>query len=117
MIIKSKFITLMNGLIIFVLSWVLYFVFLLWVHYSPMFNSNATMTVAFTSSSLYLTFVLIVGLTGGIDYFFYAWDLNFNNSTLNILIKQRKEKGSIHNYHDFPPELNKYIKKLEQYDK
>lgn len=109
--------TWINWAVIIVLSWVLYFVFLIWVHYSNFFQSNAIMSIAFSSSSLYLTFILIIGLTGGIDYFFYAWDMNFNKTTLNILLKLRNEKGKLENYRDFPSELNPYIKKLEQFEK
>ena len=99
-----------------ILSWCLYFAFVAWVHFSTLFHSNSTMFVAFTSSSLYLTWILITTFTAGIDYFFCSYGMNFLESTINILIKQRKEKGSIHNYHDFPNTLQKYIDKLKQYE-
>lgn len=99
-----------------VLSWILYFGFVLWVHFSTLFNSNSTMFVAFTSSSLYLTWVLITTLTAGIDYFFYSFEMNFSNSTKNILIKRRKEKGSLERYHDLPKKLEPYINKLKQFE-
>jgi hypothetical protein len=99
-----------------ILSWILYFAFVLWVHFSNFFNSNSTMFVAFTSSSLYLTWLLIITLTAGIDYFFYSFDLNFFKSTINILMRERKIKGTIDKYHDLPKRLDHYINKLKQYE-
>jgi len=74
------------------------------------------MFVAFTSSSLYLTWVLITVLTAGIDYFFYSSQLNFSKSTLNSLLKERKVKGKIDKYNNLPEHLNNYIAKLKQYE-
>lgn len=116
LLIKSKYITVFNFLTMLILSWILYFGFVLWVHFSTWFKSNSTMFVAFTSSSLYLTWVLITTLTAGIDYFFYSFDMNFSKTTINILMRERKIKGSIDKYHDLPKRLDRYINKLKQFE-
>lgn len=99
-----------------ILSWGLYFAFIYWVHVSTMFNSNSTMYVAFTSAKLYLTFVIIVGVTSMIDYALYAGNMIFNKSTLNILLRERKKKGCLENHNLLPKELEKYEKKLRFFE-
>jgi len=73
------------------------------------------MFVAFQSSSLYLTWVLIITLTAGLDYFFYSFELNFFSTTKNILIRTRKENGSLETYHHLPKSLDNYKIKLKQF--
>jgi len=82
-----------------------------------MFNSNSTMFVAFSSSSLYLTWLLIITITATIDYCFYSAHFNFLQSTLNILIKERKQNGKINTYIQLPKFLDPYLNKLKQFEK
>lgn len=97
-----------------ILSWLAYFGFLIFIHYSTMFNSCATMYVTFTSALLYLNWVILVGLISLIDFFLYSWNTNFSGSIISTLIVERKKKGSLETYHDLPKNMDVYLRKFRQ---
>lgn len=76
----------------FILSWVLYCFFVYAVNYFPVFNSFATMSVAFESAGLYLNWILIVGVTFIIDFSFYLYNYFFKGNLVNILMQEKKRK-------------------------
>lgn len=99
-----------------IFSWAVYFLFVYWVDISTLFNSNSTMVVAFSSSSIYLTWVLIVGVTGLIDFATYAGELNFGSSILNILrIERCARGGEINSSVDLPVELLEFENKIKNF--
>lgn len=110
LIIKSKYVTILNFLTMIILSWLAYYGFLIFVHFSILFNSVASMGVTFLSALLHLDWVIVIGITNLLDFFIYSWNINSRNSVANILLIERKEKGSLETTHDLPSELEKYIK-------
>jgi len=94
----------------FILSWVAYFGFLVFVHFSTWFNSCGTMAISFSSALIYLNWVIVVGICCLFDFFIYSWNLNFNKSVTNSLIIERKAKGGLETSHDLPSNLEKYSK-------
>ena len=102
-----------------ILSWLSYYAFLLFIHFSVMFNSCASMYVTFTSALIYLDWILVVGITCLIDFFLYSWYSNFSNSVSSSLLIERKAKGTLETYHDLPNNLEKYVnmfKKMNEYN-
>ena len=93
-----------------ILSWFAYFGFIIFIHFSTIFNSCASIYNTFTSALVYLNWVLIVGLTGFIDLFLHTWYFNFSNSVLNTLLLEKKAKGLLDNITIFPKKLLKYIR-------
>jgi len=114
LIINSKYITILNALTILILSWFAYFGFIIFIHFSNIFNSCATMYTTFTSSLVYLNFVLIVGFTSFIDLFLHSWNFNFSDSVTNTLLLERKAKVLLDNITIFPNKLLKYIRIFKQ---
>lgn len=108
-LIKSKYITWINIVVIIVTSWIAYFAFLGYIHYSTMFNSCATMVVAFNSVLLYLNLLIVVGFTSIFDFALYSGYMNFNRIILTTLQKERKLKGNLNNPYLIPKFLQRYI--------
>lgn len=77
----------------FFLSWLLYFFFVFLVHNMSVFNSYATMTVAFKSASLYLSGILIVGISFTIDLGIYLHNQLFKGSLVSILMQEKSKEG------------------------
>lgn len=109
-IINSKYITILNVLTMIFFSFICYFGFLVYVHYSTMFNSCASMYVTFTSSLVYFNLIVVSGLTSAIDFCLYSGYLNFSNSVTCTLMKERKEKSVLENYHELPKLLQKFVR-------
>ena len=106
MIIGTKYHTVINWVIIGVLSWLVYIAFVIWVHFSSTFKSYGTMAVAFAAGRLWVNMVLIVGTCAVIDFctdsFFVLFGENLAG-TLRILVNQR---GTLNNrLDDFPPKI------------
>jgi hypothetical protein len=110
LLINSKYVTLLNFLTMFITSWLAYFAFLIFIHFSPMFNSSASMSITFNSALFYLDFIIIIGITCLTDFFLYSWNLNFSNNVTNSLIIERKAKGTLETNHDLPNILQKFYK-------
>jgi hypothetical protein len=101
-----------------ILSWLAYFGFLIFIHFSPMFNSSATMSITFNSALIYLDLFIIIGITCLTDFFIYSWSINFSKSITNSLINERKSKGTLETNHDLPPilqKLYKIFKRMNEY--
>lgn len=93
-----------------IFSWLAYYGFLVFIHFSTMFNSCATMYTTFSSTMIYLNWILCVGLCGIIDFCLYSGFINFSNSVTNTLIIERKKKGELNDYNNLPKPLEKYVK-------
>jgi len=74
------------------------------------------MVIAFSSSSIYLTWLLIVGVTGLIDFAIYAGEINFRRSILNILLIERSARGGLDSFGGFPKELIEYQNKIKHFE-
>lgn len=114
MIIKSKYVTFLNVLTMLILTWIAYFAFLTYIHFSIMFNSSASMVVVFNSSKLYLNLVLVAGTCGVIDFILYSTYMNFSNRITTNLMIERKIKGKLDNPGDLPNDLQKYVRKFNK---
>lgn len=117
LIIKSKYITILNALTMIITSWLAYYAFLLFIHFSTMFKSCGTMYVTFTSSLIYLDWIVVIGINCLIDFFFYSWRLNFERNVANTLMNERKLKGNLNDSeNNLPKNLEKYVKMIKRMD-
>ena len=96
----------------------LFFVYI--VHNVSYFNSFATMTVAFSSSSFYLCLILISGITMFVDMFFYFYSTLFSNKIVFTLMKERENPDFIDfnfnkddSEYEFPDNIKKLFEKKE----
>lgn len=109
MLIVQRFHSYITFLVMLVSSWIAYFAFVVFVHYSTLFNSYASMSASFYSARFWLNFFIIVGLCGFIDFTTHCADFMFNgtlSSKLQIIIKER---GSINSIVDLPREVMDYV--------
>jgi hypothetical protein len=114
-LINQKYHTLLNSIIIGVLSWLLYILFLILVQYSPMYNSFGTMVIAFSSPKMWLGLGVVQVACAMIDLFTLSFQMFFTNNItarLRILVKER---GHLDNPVDLPDDINKCLKLYEQY--
>lgn len=98
-----------------ILSWFLYFIFVLWVHFSTTYNSVGTMATAFFSGKFYINCFFVIITCVMIDQFTNSYVNLFGNNvsgTLNIL---RSERGSLENNTDLPPKIEKLVKVYDNY--
>ncbi len=77
----------------FLLSWVLYFFFVYLVDNISVFNSYASMTVAFKSASLYLSLILITGICFLIDLGIYLQHHLFKGGLVSVLMEEKSKEG------------------------
>lgn len=97
-----------------IFSWLAYYGFLIFIHFSTMFNSCASMYVTFTSSLVYLNFIIVVGITGSIDLFLYSWNMNFGSDVATALMIERKAKGNLESANNLPKNLEKYVRMFKK---
>jgi hypothetical protein len=103
-------------LIMGVFSWLLYLLFLVYVHFGSQFKSIGTMATVFFSGKFYLTFVLIVGTCYLFDTFTYTWDSLFNNRITSTMMRLVKWRGVVNDTKDLPKEVIDCLNKYNVYD-
>lgn len=99
----------------FVLSWLLYFAFVIYVHFSPSYNSVGTMGVAFFSGKFYFNWLLVVGTCFAIDLCTSSYYILFGNNLAGTLMVLRKQRGTLDNNVDMPRQVEEYLKLFNAY--
>ena len=92
-IIFTKYHTIVNWIVIILLTFILYIVFLLCVQKFSIFNSVGTMQVTFNSTLIWMNFIIVTGFCFVIDYSILIYNILFQNSILNqvTLIKNKND--------------------------
>ena len=94
LIVYTKYETWINWVILGIITGLAYAIFLIIVHYCVIFNSVATMAVAFASPSLWLTIIFVGGTCFAIDFILYSFNFNFRSTMANMLQK-RVSQGNL----------------------
>ena len=98
LMIYQSFVIFLFPLVIVITSWLLYFVFCMFVHYLPMFNSQGCIIEALTSVKFYLNLVLISVVCFIADFVIYTYDIIFGNKIYSELMIHRKYKCKYHSH-------------------
>ena len=125
LLVSVRFLIFLVPLILITTSWLLYFVFCIYVHFSPRFNSFASILGSLESGQFYLNLVLLNGLCFVIDYaiesrrfVFYSTMLTnlmnlFNFELLNepdmypeVIKNARRNRDLITKYNNYYPLQN-----------
>lgn len=94
-------------------SWLSYIIFIAFVNISTIFNSVATMAVAFNSPTFYLTVVLVCGVCFLFDLTIFTLKVNFSESLANSLRKIVSLKDNPIEKEDLPPEIKNLLTPYE----
>ena len=114
LLVTTKFHTIINAIILIIVTFLSYIIFLTLVQKMPLFNSVGTMTVAFQSPVLWLNIFLICGFCGLIDFFIISYNFVFKPDTVLILKRILDERGNkIDTIENLPKSI---IKKINIYD-
>ncbi len=81
--------------VLFFSTWVIYFCFCYYSHYSPIFNSYGGIIPSFKSLKFWLNIILVSGICFILDYFFHSIYLNFSVKLSNELMINREYKNNI----------------------
>ena len=81
--------------VLFFSTWVIYFCFCYYSHYSPIFNSYGGIIPSFKSLKFWLNIILVSGICFILDYFFHFIYLNFSVKLSNELMINREYKNNI----------------------
>ena len=109
-LVVQKYYTLFNVVTMLFTTFFLYAIFVIYVDTSDSFNSYATMSVAFNSSALWLSTVLVTGACFAIDYGSYSWFIIFSTDLTERLRILINDKGRIDKEEDVPEEFEEWIK-------
>jgi len=115
LLINQKYHTLINTVIIAVLSWLLYALFLVLVNYSNTYNSVGTMVVAFGSAKFWLNTVLVVITCSMMDLITLTYQMLFTNSITSQLRILVKDRGTLDNPVDLPDIIANCLKSYNVY--
>ena len=117
LLIYTKYETWINGVVLLLITFVAFIIFLIVVHNWNMFNSVATMSVAFNSPQTWLNIVFVVGFCGLIDLAVYAVNFNFRTSLANIMQRiVNATKGKVDNEENMPKEIKDKLKLYDVYE-
>ena len=98
LMIYQSFVIFLFPLIIVITSWVLYFVFCMFVHYLPMFNSQGCIIESLTSTKFYLNLILISAVCFIADFVMYTYEVIFGNKIYSELMIHRKYNYNYHSH-------------------
>ncbi|MCQ2817285.1 MAG: phospholipid-translocating P-type ATPase [archaeon] len=91
LVINTRYQTILNVGFVLVTTIILFILFLLIVHHFLMFNSNSTMTVAFSNGKVYMSIIFVTGFCFLIDLGIFFYQNVFVKSIRNVV------KKGIHN--------------------
>jgi hypothetical protein len=97
-------------------SWLVYLLFLVYVHYGSQFHSIATMATVFFSGKFYLAFVLVVGTCFMFDTVTYSWDSLFNNRITSTMMRLVKATSPLDNTENLPQDVKDCLNKYKVYE-
>ena len=110
LMITTKYNTTLNILTMLILTFIAFYVFIFVIHFSPLFNSSASMIVVFGQWRVYLDGLIVVGFNNFMDFMIYSYNLNFGESVTGALMIERKAKGNLDSPDDLPGSLEKHLK-------
>jgi hypothetical protein len=108
-LILQKYHTWISWAVMVTLSWVIYFAFIIYIHFNTLMSSAGTMAVAFASGRFYLNFVLVVGACSMFDFFTYALSTLFSGSLSGSLHNLVKKRNTLNTRLDLPDRVNKLL--------
>jgi hypothetical protein len=97
------------------LSWLLYLLFLVYVHYGTQFKSFGTMATMFFSGKFYCTFVLVVGTCFLFDTTTYSWHSLFRNTLVSAMMRLVKKNNPLDDTNDLPKTIKDCINQYALY--
>lgn len=115
LLINHKYITWYTIIIMGITSWLFYIIFLWYVDGSDIFKSVATMIVAFYSSKLYLSSILIIGTAFLIDFYIKSYDTLFSDN-ISCMLQILRSKGLLDDIPSIPPSIINELYKYEIYE-
>merc|ERR1711957_926778 len=110
LMITTKYNTTLNILTMLILTFIAFYVFIFVIHFSPIFNSSASMIVVFGQWRVYLDGLIVIGFNNFMDFMIYSYNLNFGDSVTGSLMIERKAKGNLDSTDDLPGSLEKHLK-------
>ena len=101
LLLSERYIIYLVPLVLIVTSFILYFVFCIWVHFERMFNSFASIFGSLSSGKFYLNLILLSGICFVIDYCLEASRFVFMTNMASTLMNL-KENKALHKTERFP---------------
>ena len=106
LVIFTKYHTIINFAILFVFTILAYIIFVICVHHSTFFKSVGVINSAFGSPLFWMSFILVCGICGLIDYFILGFQFIFSNSLTKIMQILFNEKGKLDKDYKLPKPIS-----------
>ena len=112
LILTERYIIILVPLVLVITSFLLYFLFCIWVHYEEMFNSFASIFGSLSSIKFYLNALLLNGFCFVIDYALESKRYVFN-SKMRTTLMNLKNSGKLLNNDELPLMIQNARKSIE----
>ena len=93
LLLSERYIIYLVPLVLIVTSFILYFIFCIWVHFERMFNSFASIFGSLSSGKFYLNLILLSGICFVIDYCLEASRFVFMTNMASTLMNLKENKA------------------------